>query len=213
MGTARKKILMIGAFVVGLFLFAGLLFFWVSRGTKNSASSRPDVTAPVTETVSPSKNYRLYEDPAGFSFKYPDNVAVEVQAFDSKTAYAKLEIVDKAISGSIKLSVNDSKLTKLTDWFEENNLDIADFKTSDKKLADLTALEARSADKLFLLALDGKVLFVLEVNLDQDRFWEKVYDQLLATFQLVLPKEDTAPANGASDDTSGIIFEGEEVVE
>jgi len=212
MEVSRKKFLIFTGLIIGLLLAVALIFFWKAKSAKVVSPVGQEVESPG-QAVLPSKNYLVYQDAAGFSFEYPDNVTISEKDIDETVGYAKLELNSADVVGGIKIAVVDSKLSKAADWFENNNVEIADFKINKKELADLEAVEGRNDKKILLIALDKKVLFVFEVDLDKDGFWQKVYDQLSATFQFALPEKESPPAAAGSDGSSGIIFEGEEIIE
>lgn len=202
----KKKMLLV-MILIALAVLVGLFFFFKRGGPL----STPDSNSPFTKgPANPSETFINYNDPAGFSFSYPDNLSITKNETEDPNSYADLQLYSKDVSGSINLKITDTKLKTLDDWLKESK--VASSSAVEKNLGNLKALEVKTADRLMLGALDQGVFFTVEVPLIEQDFWMKVYIKLLSDFTFASPSANTA--QGGSDSSSeDVTFEAEEVVE
>lgn len=192
-----KKILVIFCLIAGVVALSLLL-----GPAKKPLSSPLTVTKPAKEAA-PSETLKEYTDPAGFNFSYPDNLSLIRQEIEDNETYADLQLSDKEVNGSLNLKITDSRFKTLDDWTKMNKGTIKEV-----NLGNLKALEVRQNDRILLGALDQSIFFSIEMPLVEEKFWMKVYEQVLLSLSFVLPEVQQAAA--VSDD---VAFEGEEVVE
>lgn len=185
-------VLVIGLVIVGLML--------LNPVRQNSNMPVPDLQE--AKKNQPSDTLLDYTDPAGFSFSYPDNLSIVKNDLEGGSVYADIQLASKDLNGSLNLKISDSQFATLDDWLKLNK---AAYKEPPKevKLGSLKALEIKTADRLYLGALDQGVFFTIEIPLVEEDFWMKVYDKVLISFSFVSPE----PAS------SDVTFEGEEVVD
>lgn len=164
------------------------------------------LTNPLQENkrVMPSETVKEYQDEAGFSFSYPDNLSITKNEITDDSTYSDIQISSKDVSGSLNLKITDSKFKSLDEWLSSNKEASKD-KPKEVKLGNMKAAELKTADRLLLAAVDQGILFTIEMPLIEQDFWTKVYNKVLANFSFVLP--------GASQGSDDISFEGEEVIE
>ena len=212
----KTLILAVGAvcLVVGLVAF----FILNPKGSTKQALSEPETQKEVV----PSKTYIDYEDPAGFSFSYPDNISLanRIAENDDSTAdpdaYADLQLFSKDKSGSINLRIEDTKLKTIDDWKKGNQIP-AEITPTEKKLGSLTAEEFRTKDRVMLVSIDQGILFTVDMPIIEEVFWNEVYEKVISGFSFGAPETEVAQAGsgGSAAAPAGdeVIFEGEEVVE
>lgn len=165
------------------------------------------LTSPQTgqqekvERLQLSETFKVYTDPSGFSFSYPDNLSLLNNEIEDKNTYADILLSANGINGSLILKIADSKFKSIDEWVKAN-LTGSD-SPKEVKLGSLKALEIKLNDRLLLGVLDQGVLFTIEMPLVEEDFWMKIYNKMLADFSFgnVSPLSDE------------VIFEGEEVVE
>lgn len=194
-----KKKIILAVLVIGL-IAAGFLVF----RPEGQKSPLPSPLQEVKKSL-PSETFIDYTDPAGFNFSYPDNLSIIKNDTDAST-YADMQLSSNDVNGSLNLKITDSKFATLNDW-----LKLYKSEPVEKKLGNLKALEVKTADRLYLGALDQGILFTIEMPLIEEAFWMKVYDKVLTSFSFASPEGTTSQGNiNASSD---VTFEGEEVVE
>lgn len=152
----------------------------------------------------PSETFINYSDPAGFTFSYPDNLSIKKNDIEDNSTYADLELSAKEVNGSLSLKIADSKYKTLNDWVKLNK-----GVTKETKLGNLKALEVQTPDRILLGALDQGIFFKVEMPKIEEKFWEKVYSKMLASFSFASPSQAEQTDSSSGD----VTFESEEVVE
>lgn len=202
---SKKTILTLG--LIGALILSFILILNIFRpsGLKSpSLSNQLELTAP---NLSASKTLKIYEDPSGFSFSYPDNLSILNNELKDPSSYAELQLTAKGADNSLVLKIADSKLKSLDEWVKANKAETDT--TKEAKLGNLKAVEITSKEKVMLGALDQGILFNIEVPLGTNKdFWMDVYDKVLADFSFAPPAQ--ADQGSSSDD---VTFDGEEVVQ
>lgn len=195
----NKKTVLLLILAIGLVISAILVLL---RPQQNSLRS-PQTNQPEVQTkILPSETFKVYTDPSGFSFSYPDNLSLTNNQIEDIATYADIKLSLNGVNGSLSLKIADSKFKSIDEWVKVNNI-ASNITTKEVRWGDLKALEIKLNDRLLVGALDQGVLFTIEMPLVEEDFWMKVYNKMLADFSLgnVSPLSDE------------VIFEGEEVVE
>ena len=204
----NKKLLIILAVVLVLPI-AGIIIF---KSKQRTGLDTP-LDNPTVESGSVVK-LTVWEDPAGFSFSYPEEIEINPHSEDEEN-YAHLELVSPSESeGKIIIWVKETEFTDIEDWAEA---------TTGGQVFD-TELDAEPAKKvayseptkLVIAAIDVDVLVLIEMTPDKTGYWQKVYDKILSSFKFIpLEGEETAPvpAEPAETAPANIIEEAEEMIE
>lgn len=212
---SKKTFLLLA--IVAFVVIVGIIVI-INRPKNSPSSADSDLLLvgkqQTNSVITPSETTKVYTDPSGFSFSYPDNLSLVNNELKDNNTYAQLQLTAKGVEGSLALKVADSKITNINEWVKTNK-DATSPAPKEVKLGGLKALEIETTNKVLLGALDQGVLFVIEYPKGKDKdFWMKVYNKILLEFSFVPP---TAEATTASEsDTSSsdsVSFEGEEVVE
>ncbi|MBI2022637.1 hypothetical protein HYS97_02225 [Candidatus Daviesbacteria bacterium] len=206
-----KKTLLLAAILAASAL--GGVFIYSSQ--KNNLANPISNINITPKNAKPSQTFIEYADPAGFTFSYPDNLSISKTEIEDQSTYADLQLFSKEVDGSVNLKIADSKFKSLGEWFKQNQIPSSNTPI-EKKLGNLKALEVKTADRLYLGALDQGVLFTVEVPLVEQDFWLKVYDKVLADFTFGSPEVANSAESAGSQPTNSsndVVFEGEEVVE
>jgi hypothetical protein len=202
-----KKTVLLG--LIGFILFSATIWwFWphqkISTGLNNPLAKKE---------ITPSDTLIDYQDPAGFSFSYPDNISITNHLTEENAgpnAYADLQLYSKDKSGSLSLRITDSTQATLSAWLKDNHLP-ENISYQEVMLGSLPAWQVKTTDHIMLGALDHGVLFTVEMPLIEQSFWQPVYEKVVSNFSFLAP--ETASAQGTSSGGDEILFEGEEVVE
>ena len=206
----NKKTLLLLFVAGGLITGALVLFFRPQKSLSTPGTNQ----ANRIVNVEPSKTLKIYTDPSGFSFNYPDNLSLGNNELKDNNTYAQLQLTTKETGGSLSLKISDSKFKSIDEWVKQNT------STQPPKvvnLGNLKGLEIKVGDRLLLGVLDSGILFNIEVPLGETKdYWMKVYSSVIKDFSFAPPAKDntalqgSSQGSGSSDDVS---FEGEEVVE
>lgn len=207
----KPVVIFIGSLLI-LLLIGGVLLFFQHNNSKSSSLEISKPQKVVQNT--PSITLKTYSDPSGFSFSYPDNLSVVKNETTDDSTYADIQLTAKGVSGNISLKIVDSKLLSLNDWVSANVKEFPE-RPKDTKLGNLSAVEIKNSNKLWLAALDKGVLFTMEVPFENNQeYWTHAYNIVTANFSFVSPsQQSTASDTGSSASDNGITFEGEETVE
>jgi hypothetical protein len=208
--TKKKKLLL--ALILGVILIGGGLFLIFNPLNKNASLLNPLGSQKEEEQV----NLKVWEDPAGFSFKYPEQITIDNHPEDEEN-YAHLELAQNDHQGKILIWMKDKVEDSLDEWVEaqEGNPQVFDSELAGQPAKKMAFL---SPQKMATVAFDQEVVILVEV-FPQDEWWNQTYEQILESFELIpLAGEDKAKINApgawqGSGGDSGIIDEGEEIIE
>lgn len=155
----------------------------------------------------------LWEDQAGFSFKYPKELSFDKHDED-EVNYAHIEFKSATHSGRLIIWAKDTTYTDVNLWV-----------TKDKNLSSAasvdTTLSGQPAKKIILSApskkiiigtISDQILFTIEAEpTEGDAYWTTVSDTIASNFTFS-PADSSAAGTAASGD-AGPSFDEEEVVE
>lgn len=212
---SRKTLLLVLflALIVG-----GFTFFLVIRprlsSPKKESEVKSETTVDLTEWV----------DPSGFKFSYPKDLALDPHREDQEN-YAHLELVSTENSGlsageagRLIIWVQKTEDSDLEGWVADQPQNI---QVLDTELGGLPAkkMAFSAPQKLVTAAVDVDALVLIEMYPGSAAaYWQKVYDQVIASFEFVAiegDKVETAPAQTVPAAPAGrqVIEEAEEVIE
>ena len=177
--------------------FVLLLTMFVLSACGAEVKKEASPTANPTPTVTVKD--LVWNDEAGFSFSYPENIKVAADA-DDNVSYANLTTSD-----GVKILAVDSKYKDVTAWVGGEKT-LKDGVVSDIKLSGKEGKKIVKNGKTTMGIIDDKILFTVEIPAES-KWGQKIVD----TFTLVYPTpkaSNKAPVN----DESGAVLE-EEVVE
>lgn len=175
----KKPIILIllGGLIIGLLGAGGYLYF-------SKSAPSPDVTgANPTPTVAPK--LVLWDDPAGFTFQYPEGLTVNKHDED-KVNYAHVELTDSSHPGSLIVWVKDvpKGVTDAVSWGKK-------VATPSSALSFDTTFGGQPAQKIMIsgtpklvmvgVVWDG-VLWYVEANLSDEPYWQSAYDAVTNSF-------------------------------
>ena len=156
----------------------------------------------TTSEKQPSKTLKDYTDSAGFSFKYPEDVKVKTLDTSDSATYSSLDITSLEVKGSMSLKVLDTKLGSIDEWFLENKLAASTKK--EIKIGEILGKEINANNKIIAAGLDQGILFTIEVDPQNQKYWTNVYNTMLSSFNFVPAQsqvKSSAPDTSSSDVT------------
>lgn len=199
MSKAKLAILIIALLVTAAAIATGFFVWQKSKkeSLPGSASTPGALQAEGSETT--------YTDEAGFSFKHPEGVAVSDITPDDDIHYTLLEMSKE--DKQMTVSVRDTKYKTIDDILTKGE-DVPSDATliGGLSLSGISAKQYTKDGKLWTLAIDKGVLYLIESIKDKD-FWDKTHDLLVSSFQFEKEEQET----GSVPDNA--IYEAEEVVE
>lgn len=208
-----KIIKIVAVVILGIIVIIAGIYFIQSKKTVSPISSKPVQIQKIAVDKEPSKTLKDYLDESGFSFKYPDDIDISKQDSSDTITYADLILTSKTAIGQIEIKVQDTKANSLKDWIMESK-DLSSLESKAIKLGSLDASEIASIDKIVAVAVDQKIVFIIDVSREKDKnYWKSVYDSILSSFAFSNPQSSSVSQTqdaGVSDD---VIDEGEEIVE
>jgi len=208
----KKKKIAIAVGIVVLVFSAGLLLVFrqklVQKNTGEQISS-------ATATPSPKEELVLWEDPAGFSFQYPKGLTVDKHDEDTEN-YAHVELTSTDNKGRVIVWVKDTTATTIAQWLK-NDKSLKDAVSVDTTLGGNEAKKVMVKDptkKQITATLDEDVLVLIETELDEEGFWQKVNDGILGSMTFsTTPKNEMTGGNSGAFEQPPIEADEEESVE
>jgi len=198
----KVTIVILGGFFVALIIFISL-----TQKTKNLISPISKGQLLPTKIVSLSSKSKIYINPSGFSFKYPESFLLNEKKINDQSTYAWIELTDPQRKGIISIKLEDYDLSKIDDWFTAARKNGIKGEIKKVKLADLEGREFTTGNQTITLALDqGGVLITITTDL-----LLPAYNQIVSSFIFSQPAQTTTNISG--DESGDIIFEGEEVIQ
>lgn len=202
---SRNKAIAISVVIILITIIAG---FYILNSEKKPVAPSAN-QAFVASEKQPSKILKEYSDDAGFSFQYPIDVQINKKDIaNDTTAYANLAISSSQAKGSISIKVLDTAFKSIDGWFLENKLTAA----KEIKIGAISGKEANMSNKITSAGLDQGVLFVIEVDMQDQKYWQSVYDTILSTFNFVVA-ESSVPETQSLDESSDDAILEEEISE
>lgn len=211
----REKKVLVGI-LIGLIIVGSVMTGWVFL-----KKQRGEFLSPLSQVTKKEEEPKilLWDDPAGFTFEYPEGLYIDPQPQDLEN-YAHLEITStKDTEGRIIILVSDAPTKTIEEWVKEAEQTF-DASIIDTTLAQVPAkkLLLKDPKKILTAALDPYGgLFLLELEFGEGEFWQKVYEGILKSFAFKpLTKEEkkiVEESGGVSGGNESIIYMEEEVIE
>lgn len=168
---------------------------------------KPIEPAAQTQTQ-PQEETALWEDQAGFSFKYPKELSFNKHDEDQEN-YAHIEFTSATHSGKLIIWAKDTTYPDVSAWV-----------TKDKTLVDAISVNTTlggvpakklvittPAKKLITGAISDKILFTIEAEpTEGDSYWTTVSDTIVSSFAFT-PTDPTSsvPSEEASYDEEEVV--------
>jgi len=166
-----------------ILLILSLLVFSLLRGRGDEESVSPLTERPMLQ----EEEFVLtsWEDPAGFSFDYPEILEIDLHEED-ETNYAHLELTREDKEGRILIIANDSDYATLEEWLEEDK-EVKDGISLDTEIAGVKAKRVASGggkEITALIDLDQVIYQIIKEPEGEDS-WQQIYRIILYSFELI----------------------------
>jgi len=188
--------------IVGIVIIAGA----VSSGAYLFLSKKYVRTPSITSiTVSPTPILQpkvlTWDDPAGFTFSYPEGVFLNKHDED-KDNYAHVEFTNKDHPGNLIVWAKDTTSADVTAWVRTEK-QFGGATTIDTTLANQPAKKITlSPNKLIVGTIYDELLFTIDATLDDKAYWSQIQDTIVNSFTFK-PAQAAAggdPGNAAVDE-------------
>jgi len=177
----------------------GAYMFWKQ---KPAASSTQTQTQNQT-----AEELAVWEDQAGFSFKYPKELSFDKHDEDQEN-YAHIEFTSATHSGRLIIWAKDTTYPDVAIWV-----------TKDKTLIDAVAVDTTlggvpakklvittPSKKLTTGAISDQILFTVEAEpIEGDTYWTTVLDTITSSFAFTSTNADTSAPSEASYDEEEVV--------
>ncbi len=130
-------------------------------------------------------SWKLWEDPAGFSFEYPQDLEIDVHPED-ETNYSFLTLTAKDKKGKIEIICNDSQYKDVKEWVSEDSL-VKQGSNLETKVASIVAQKVALGNGREITALidwDEVIYIIDKIPEDELDYWSAVYSHILDSFKL-----------------------------
>lgn len=187
--------------IICILLVGGIGVYMLWQQKQKPAA--PSSTQTQNQTA---EELALWEDQAGFSFKYPKELSFDKHDEDQEN-YAHIEFTSATHSGRLIVWAKDTTYPDVSSWV-----------TKDKFLVDAVAVDTTlggepakklvittPAKKLITGAISDQILFTVEAEpTEGDSYWTTVSDTIASSFAFL-------PADTSSSEATS--YDEEEVVE
>jgi len=171
------------------------------------------VSAPGSVPTNPPIELALWEDQAGFSFKYPKELAFNKHDED-QVNYAHIEFTSTLHPGKLIVWAKDTIYADVNSWATKDKA-LAGAPIVDTTLGGVPAKKiiiATPIKKLITGAISEQILFTIEGEpVEGDSFWTSVSDTVVSSFVFTPIPTDTE--TNASFEDAGPSVDEEEVLE
>ncbi len=201
-----KKSLAIPIVTIALITIVVVIIFFLLRPKNivSPISSKDLNTEIVTSREQPSKQLKEYVSDSGFSFNYPDDVLLEERKLTDDTVYEDLYLTSNQTKGNIVIKIADTKIKSLEELFPQI------VTAKETKIGDLMGREINENNKQTAIALDQGIIFTIEVDHQNQKYWQTVYGTILSSFNFV-PQQSSETETIPLDDSSSVILEEETI--
>lgn len=169
---------------------------------KFKAPAPKPVESPLTSLPTPAPlssaalSEKLYQDEAGFSFKYPSDLTVADDTPDDNIHYSRL-----------KLKFQDGTMMELVVKDTADQLQAASGAV-DLKFGNMPANQSKINGRLVTAAVSNNIRY--QMTSPDTTYWQKIHSQIAASFVEGIVPAKSASGQSAPQDT---IYEAEEIVE
>lgn len=205
----NKKLFLV---VPVLLIVAGIGAYLLLRPKEKIVS--PISSLPSTSPISQVQvKTKVWEDPAGFRFEYPENLTVNNHP-ENKNDYAQVELSAAGQSGGLTVWMKDLPRGGVEGWASGYK----DGQVIDSQLGGRGAKKVVKTDsgKMMIAAEDNEVIVIIDMTPGDDSYWGDVFKKVSDSFEFVSVSEGPASAQAqetVSQTSDSGVVEEEEVVE
>lgn len=214
-GRKNSKVaVVVGVLLLGI-LLGLVIVFWPQLTAKKSAPAAESL-GEQTQKPKFDFNFKGWEDPAGFSFEYPDELEIDIHP-DDDSNYSFLTLTSPKYPGKIEITCNDSQYKDVKEWGKEDSL-VKQASGLETKIVNLPAYKVVMGQGREINAVIDwdEVIYILDKAPGEDQeenlaYWGAIYSHFLDSFKLI-PLEGESEAD-FTDWMEGFDTVGVDVVE
>lgn len=201
---SKKKIVLICGLVV---IVIGGIAFVTFNLTRSEEILSPAVSFQLTPTPVEEK-LASWKDQAEFSFLYPESLTLDPHDED-KDYYAHVELKSATHAGNLIVWVKDTDASNIADWQKREKIQNPIDSLLDGVEAKKVLLSGESR-KIVTSSVYGGYLYEIEVNPTDFDYWNRIYNQVIASFKFIPAEtvQESAPAAGYTDEASEDVSQG-----
>jgi hypothetical protein len=184
-------------------VIAAVIFFW-PKGHKTESISQNATAEP---SASPTVKLVTWDDPAGFTFEYPEGIDINKHD-ENTTDYAQVEMTSKDHPGTVTVWAKDipfvrgSAITTVSDWVSSEAA-FKDANQIDTVLGDQNAkkiLLTSTTPKTIVGTLFDGLLWYVEGSYENSDYWKDAYGKVTKSFTF---KPTNSPKTAVNSTSSG----------
>lgn len=162
---------------------------WYFKDQLISYFKPPEETSPLgvqdqKETF--NFKYKLWEDPAGFSFEYPEEIEIDIHPEDENN-YSFLTLTSKDREGKLDIICNDSQYADINEWLEEDSL-VKQGSGLETQIASVSGKRVALGNGREITAFIDwdEVIYIIDRTPESEvDYWQEIYSHLLSSFTLI----------------------------
>lgn len=205
----KKKILLIAAIVILLGMITGAIILFTSPQKNSQTISIENEIIPTTTSKTEVK-LLTWDDPAGFTFKYPEGWTIDKHDEDQEN-YAHVEFtMPKIGNGNVIVWAKDTTAVDTNAWVKTEKLFLgADIKDVTLGGQPAKQIFLKSGDKIIVGTIYDELLFMIEATVASGgRDWTDLKDTIVNSFVFKPIVQDQT--SGGSDEEA---VDEEEVIQ
>lgn len=217
MKVNKKAVFIIVGITLWFAVVEGIIFLWKAKVSGQPQQSKTE----ELNTLVPSSKLLHMEDPTGLAFDYPSDLTINKHDED-KDSYAHIEFTHQREQGRVIVWVNDlpvnengKEIATIDDWISMSK-ELREANSLDTKLAGSDAKKVfvpGSPEKIVTLCLYDSLLWKIEAEFGNRKFWQSVYDTISGSFAFIEPVyEGEETGEAVVDDTDAEEYADEEEV-
>jgi hypothetical protein len=210
----KKMWIIVSLTAVGIICLAVYFYRTLPAGILSPVTISSN-NSDVSKTTPAQGNLLTWDDPAGFSFTYPEDLSVNKHAEDNDN-YAHVELTNKNHPGGIIVWASDlpKGVTNIANWITKTpsytTATIID-STLDKQPAK-KILIASPVKKIIVGTISEELLFSIEGTLTDTQYWQNVHNTITTSFKFT-PEGNGQQSNTSPNTTSESAADEEETIE
>jgi hypothetical protein len=207
----KKKKLIVAGIIICVILISGILFF---NRQRIFSPKKVQKTAEVIASPTPKEDLVTWDDPAGFTFRYPKGLTVDKHDEDTEN-YAHVELTSTGHPGRVIVWAKDTTATTIAQWLK-NEKSLKDAVSIDTTLGGNEAKKVMVKEpkkKQITATLDEDIVVIVETELDDEEFWKNVNDTIVGSLSFSTSQKENTAGSASSGEEPPIAADEEESVE
>lgn len=179
----------------------------------NRQMASPSPVHEASESSTPGK-LTLWDDPAGFTFQYPQGLTIDKHDED-KDNYAHVELTDSSHPGGVIVWAKDTTAVDAVAWVRTDKqfTNATIFDTTLGETAAKKILLSTPEEKLVVGTISDSILFMIEAQLTDKEYWTSTANTIIDSFTFKPFNDDESAPGVTSEGAVEQAPDEEEVIE